>query len=67
MAETKKYASLESLQTFKTNADNLYATKVALDTKVNNDDVITNDEIDEICGGTLANYLDSIAAEGVAF
>ena len=35
MAETntKKYASLESLQTFKTNADNLYATKVALDDK----------------------------------
>lgn len=29
--EQKKYASLESLQTFKTNTDNLYATKVELE------------------------------------
>lgn len=28
---------------------------------------ITNDEIDTICGGTLDAYLESIAAEGVAF
>lgn len=28
---------------------------------------ISNDEIDTICGGTLDTYLESIAAEGVAF
>lgn len=28
---------------------------------------ITNDEIDEICGGTMTTYLDSIASEGVGF
>ena len=28
---------------------------------------ITNDEIDEICSGTMATYLNSIASEGVSF
>ena len=28
---------------------------------------ITNDEIDEICSGTMATYLESISSEGVSF
>lgn len=30
-------------------------------------DAITNAEIDEICGGTMDNYLNSISSEGVSF
>lgn len=125
--EIKKYASLDNLQTFKENTDNLYATKTSVDelttsvdtklagkadtnhthtianitnlqttldgkaaashthddryyteTEINtklaeksdishSHDTITNSEIDEICSVTMTTYLNSIAAEGVAF
>ena len=40
-----------------------------VDTAVTNavGDVITNDEIDEICAGTLTTFLDSISSEEVSF
>ena len=43
------------------------ALEATLDTKVDNTDTISNDEIDEICNETMVNYLNSIAAEEVSF
>lgn len=43
------------------------ALESAIDDKLDSSDTITNDEIDEICSGTIATYLDSISSEGVSF
>ena len=38
-----------------------------LNAKLNSSDVITNDEIDEICSFAISAYLNTISAEGVSF
>lgn len=43
------------------------ALELAVDDKLDSSDTITNDEIDEICSGTIATYLNSISSEGVSF
>ena len=65
--DTKKYASLSNLQTFKNNLDNIYATKTDVDSKLDSTDAITDDEIDEICTVTMTSYLNSISAEEASF
>ncbi len=39
----------------------------SIDDKLDSSDTITNDEIDEICSGTIVTYLNSISSEGVSF
>jgi len=58
MANEKKYLNLAGLSAFLNNLKEMFASKT---------DVITNDEIDEICGGAVETYLESIAAEEVGF
>ena len=58
MANEKKYLNLAGLNAFLNNLKELFASKT---------DVITNAEIDEVCGGTVETYLESIAAEEVGF
>lgn len=63
MAETKKYASLESLQTFKTNADNLYATKVALDDKADTGHGHAVSEISDLTATAAElNYMNGVTS-----
>lgn len=62
--ETKKYASLENLQTFKTNADNLYATKVALDGKSDTGHGHTVSEISDLTATAAElNYMSGVTSE----
>ena len=41
--------------------------ELSIDSKLGVSDAITNDEIDQICGGTIETYLNSISSEGVGF
>ena len=51
--------------------EDLYYTQTQIDSKledkVNSSEVITIDEIDEICSRTIDVFLDSISSEGVSF
>lgn len=57
----------EELSTSSINPVQNKAVTEALDNKVSTSDVITNDEIDEICSGTMTTFLNSISATGVSF
>ena len=62
--ENKSSATIRGELTSKNVTDALGYTPPTQDTTYS---AITNDEIDEVCGGTLATFLNSIASEGVSF
>ena len=57
----KKYVGLEGLQTFKTNADNLYATKTSMDTlsadvayiNIEDNETVTDIEVSSVVNAVL--------------
>ena len=52
---------------FEAVSEAMLALESAIDDKLDISNTITNEEIDEICSGTMTSYLDSISSEGRSF